>query len=81
MPTRKKATQSSKKSAKKRTKSGTGSAATIQSGAVPPYGDPIRAAIARGDTREMKDLAASTRKWLADVESALEQLESAAKKP
>jgi Domain of unknown function (DUF1843) len=80
MPTRKKATQSSKKSAAKSKKATKTSAANIASGAVPPYGDPIRAAIARGDTREMKDLAASTRKWLADVESALAQLESAVKK-
>jgi len=80
MATRKKATQSSKKSTQKSKKSSKTSAAKIETGAVPPYGDPIRAAIARGDTREMKNLAASTRKWLADVESALEQLESAANK-
>jgi len=78
MPTRKKATQSSKKSTQK--KSSKAGFLKIESGAVPPYGDPIRAAIARGDTREMKNLAASTRKWLTEVESALEQLESAAKK-
>ena len=78
MPTRKKATQSSKKSTPK--KSSKAGFLKIESGAVPPYGDPIRAAIARGDTREMKNLAASTRKWLTEVESALEQLESATKK-
>jgi len=76
MPARKKTT-SKKTSAKKSTKK---SAARIESGPVPPYGDPIRAAIARGDTREMKNVAASARKWLSDVQSALEQLDSALKK-
>ena len=78
MPTRKKATKttkkSSKKSGKKSTKKSAGSRA--ETGPVPPYGEAIRGAIARGDTREMKDLAASTRKWLDDVESALRELES-----
>ena len=54
--------------------------ARVATGALPPYGDPIRAAIARGDAREMKNVAASARKWLADVEAALAQLESALKK-
>ena len=76
MPARKKTT-SKKTSAKKSTKKG---AARIESGPVPPYGDPIRAAIARGDTREMKNVAASARKWLSDVQSALDQLDSALKK-
>ncbi|HYV12319.1 MAG TPA: DUF1843 domain-containing protein [Pyrinomonadaceae bacterium] len=56
------------------------SAAAPASGAVPPYGDPIRAAIARGDQREMKNVAASARKWMADVQAALDQLDSAMKK-
>ena len=80
MPTGKKATKAGKKAGKKATKKGgkksTKTSARAESGAVPPYGEAIRGAIARGDTREMKDLAASTRKWMADVESALEQLES-----
>jgi hypothetical protein len=47
---------------------------------VPPYGDPIRGAIARGDVQEMKNTAASARKWVADVQSALKQLDTAIKK-
>ena len=73
-----------KKAGKKSTAKGkktSKATASIPTGAVPPYGDPIRGAIARGDMREMKNLATSTRKWLADVESALAQLDSAIKKP
>ena len=76
MPARKTSGKKSggKKSTKKR------SAAAPTSGALPPYGDPIRQAIARGDQREMKNVAASARKWMADVQSALDQLDSAMKK-
>jgi len=59
---------------------GASSAGDVKSGPVPPYGDPIRKAIARGNLREMKNMAASARKWLADVNSALAQLDSAIKK-
>jgi len=45
------------------------------SGAVPPYGPPIRDAIARGNLGEMKSLAARTRKYVAEVERALKALE------
>ena len=55
-------------------------ASRTESGPVPPYGDPIRKAIARGDAQEMKNVAASARKWMADVQSALDQLDSAMKK-
>jgi len=72
MPTRKSATR---KSAKK-----SSTAARSQTGPVPPYGDPIRGAIARGDVQEMKDVAANARKWVSDVQSALKQLDSAIKK-
>ena len=74
MPARKTATKktATKKSTKKK-------AARPDTGTVPPYGDPIRKAIARGDAREMKTVAASARKWLSDVQSALAQLESALK--
>ncbi|HEV8203108.1 MAG TPA: DUF1843 domain-containing protein [Pyrinomonadaceae bacterium] len=71
MPARK----TTKTAAKKSTK-----AARPDTGAVPPYGDPIRKAIARGDAREMKNVAASARKWMADVQAALDQLDSALKK-
>jgi hypothetical protein len=76
MPARK--TSGKKTSAKKSTKKI--SAARTESGAVPPYGDPIRAAIARGDQREMKNVATSARKWMADVQSALDQLDTAMEK-
>ena len=54
--------------------------ARVQTGPVPPYGDPIHKAIARGDLQEMKTLAASTRKWLTQVNSALAKLEGSIKK-
>ena len=71
MPARK----TTKTAAKKSTK-----AARPDTGAVPPYGDPIRKAIARGDAREMKNVAASARKWMSDVQAALDQLDSALNK-
>jgi Domain of unknown function (DUF1843) len=75
MPAGKKASTGKKSSAKKSTK-----AAKAPTGALPPYGDPIRGAIARGDVQEMKNVAASSRKWLADVQAALKELDSALKK-
>lgn len=73
MPTKtSKKKSGAKKSAKKSLK--------VESGTVPPYGDPIRKAIARGDAQEMKNVAASARKWMSDVQSALDQLDSAMKK-
>jgi len=72
MPARKTTKKAAKKSTKKR-------ATRPETGPVPPYGDPIRKAIARGDTREMKSVAASARKWMADVQAALAQLDSALK--
>ena len=77
MPARK--TSGKKSAAKKSTKKMSAAAAVPASGALPPYGDPIRKAIARGDQREMKNVAASARKWMADVQSALDQLDSAMK--
>jgi hypothetical protein len=74
MPTRKAAGK--KASTKKSSKV----AARTETGPVPPYGDPIRGAIARGDVQEMKNTAASARKWVADVQAALKQLDSAIKK-
>ena len=73
MPTRK--TSGKKSGAKKSSKK----SLKAQSGAVPPYGDPIRQAIARGDAQEMKNVAASARKWMADVQAALDKLDSALK--
>jgi len=73
MPARK----TTKKSTKK---AGTSKAAQIESGPVPPYGEAIRGAIARGDAQELKNVAASARKWITDAQSALKQLEGALKK-
>ncbi|HET6980149.1 MAG TPA: DUF1843 domain-containing protein [Pyrinomonadaceae bacterium] len=73
MPARKTTKKASTKRSAKKT-------ARPETGPVPPYGDPIRKAIARGDAREMKSVAASARKWMADVQAALDQLESALKK-
>jgi hypothetical protein len=42
---------------------------------VPPYGPPIREAIARGDVAEMRKVAASARKWIQDAQAALDKLE------
>ena len=77
MVTTKKSTKKSKKSAKKSTKKAT---ASIPTGQVPPYGEVIRGAIARGDEQNMRNVAANARKWLSDVQSALTELESAMKK-
>ena len=61
------------------TKKGSGkkSAAAARSigGAVPPYGPPIREAMARGDAAEMRQVAASARKWIKDAQAALDKLE------
>ena len=54
--------------------------ARVETGPVPPYGDPIHKAIARGDLQEMKRLSKSTRKWLDDVNSALAKLDASIKK-
>lgn len=79
MATGKKATKG-KKTTKKSGKKTMKARAAIPSGQVPPYGEAIRGAMARGDVVEMKSVAASARKWLSDVQSALAQLESAMKK-
>lgn len=80
MATGKKATKSSKKTTRKSSKKTTKARAGVQSGAVPPYGEAIRGAVARGDAQEMRSVAANARKWLSDVQSALAQLESSMKK-
>lgn len=72
--------KASKKSGKKTTAKKSRASAKSDTGALPPYGDPIRAAMARGDMREMKNLADSSRKYLADLEAALDQLDGALKK-
>ena len=62
--------KSSKKASAKR------SASAASGGPLPPYGVPIREAIAGGDLREMKALATRTRKYIADIERALKTLDS-----
>ena len=74
MPTSKKATSTGKKATAKK------SAKSVATGPVPPYGEAIRGAVARGDIQEMKSLAASSRKWVSDVQVALKQLDAAVKK-
>ena len=71
----------SKKSSSRARKSSrkTSARALVETGPVPPYGVAIREAIARGDVQEMRQLAASTRKWLAEVNEALRNLESSIK--
>ena len=72
MPARKTAKKSTKKAGKSK-------AARPDTGPVPPYGEAIRGAIARGDAQEMKNVAASARKWITDAQSALKDLDSALK--
>ena len=54
--------------------------AKAAAGPVPPYGIAIKEATARGNLAEMKKLAANTRKWLRDVQAALDRLEKAIEK-
>ena len=81
MATGKKASKKSgKKTTRKSSKKTSKARAGVASGPVPPYGEAIRGAVARGDAQEMKSVADNARKWLSDVQSALAQLESAMKK-
>lgn len=61
------------KKSKSAAKASTGKRAA--SGAVPPYGPPIRDAMARGNLSDMKSLAARTRKYIAELERAVKALE------
>ena len=74
MPAGKKATK------KAATKKSSKAAARPETGPLPPYGEAIRGAIVRGDVQEMKNTAATARKWVADVQTTLKQLDSAIKK-
>lgn len=74
MPTRKTTTKTTKKSAAARKKAAKPAAASVR-GPIPPYGVPIREAIARGNPREMQALATATRQYLKNVQSALAKLE------
>jgi hypothetical protein len=46
-------------------------------GALPPYGVPIREALARGDAAEMKKVSASAHKYLKEVQTAVASLDRA----
>jgi hypothetical protein len=46
-------------------------------GPLPPYGIAIKEAVARGNVAEMKKVAAAARKYLKDVQSALDALDKA----
>lgn len=82
MPTSKKSSKgASKKSGASKTRGKIGTlAASTQSGDWPPYGAAIREATARGDVQEMRKVAASARKWLNDVQAALDKMNQAAAK-
>ncbi len=71
MPTRKRSTSTSKLTRVSKKISATQG----ENGPVPPYGDPIRQAIARGDLQEMRKVAASTRRWLKSINTLLARLE------
>lgn len=54
---------------------------------LPPYGDPIRGAIAQGDPAAMRQMAVAARAWIAstekqltDAKKALTKLEAVLKK-
>ena len=76
MATSKKSKPQKGGAAKKSAKKSARSVATLP-GNVPPYGEPIRQAIARGDVKEMKRLAASTKIYVGDLQAALDKLDQA----
>jgi hypothetical protein len=54
---------------------------------VPPYGDPIRQAIAQGEPAAMRQMSVAARRWiattekqLADAKKALEKLDATIRK-
>lgn len=59
----------------RKTKTITSKTSRPLSGSLVPYGPPIRDAIARGDIQEMRKVATSARKWIKEVEAALQKLE------
>lgn len=67
------------KGAQKSAKKG-GALSAARPGPIPPYGEAIRDAVARGDQAEMRRVAASARKYLKDVQAALDKLDRAAGK-
>ena len=53
------------------------SSVASRTGPLPPYGQAIRAAMSRGNAAEMKKVAASARKYVNDVQAALDKLDRA----
>jgi hypothetical protein len=47
---------------------------------VPPYGDPIRQAIATGDRVKMKQMSVATRRWITSTEKQLASVRKALEK-
>lgn len=82
MATSKKTSKAASKSSKAGKTAGGGAslAASIKSGSVPPYGEAIRQASARGEAQEMQKVATATRQWLKDVQAALDKLDQAIQK-
>lgn len=79
MATRK-GSSSKSSSSKSSSKSGAGKSAASgasKAGALPPYGSAIRDALTRGDAGEMKQAAASARKYLREVTAAADKLDKA----
>lgn len=66
-----------RKTTKKTATKKSSKSARVETGPVPPYGEVIRGAVARGDVQEMTNLAASSRKWISDAQAALKQLDAA----
>jgi hypothetical protein len=78
MATRKSAPgKSSKASAAKKSSGNKASAAALRPGQITPYGVAIRDAMARGDAAEMRRVAAYSRKYVSDIQAALEKLDKA----
>ena len=73
----KKSQSSAKTKATKTKRARAGSLA--QGGPLPPYGVAIRNAIASGDVREMRKVAAATRKWMREVQTSLAAMEKSVK--
>ncbi|MEA2205140.1 MAG: hypothetical protein QOE77_1916 [Blastocatellia bacterium] len=72
MPTRKSQPSTGSKAKKSQRVS---SKNLLGGGPLPPYGVAIRNAMARGEKREMLQVAAATRKWMREVQTALNAME------
>jgi Domain of unknown function (DUF1843) len=72
MPTRKSQSSTGSKAKKSQRAS---SKNLLGGGPLPPYGVAIRNAIVRGDQREMRQVATATRKWMREVQAALNAME------